>query len=228
MVKLKNGERDPVGGLIHRAWPHFDPEPRSDIVGGAGVSSVIAHQVQFSGWVKIVGGAGEYLADNSVAGTGSRLSMVCQTLCSLYAGTHHRQRCGGASPTPTARSSVWVGRHHAGDPNFLGFNGSGQRAVAEIGQRLLRPRQPRATTLWLRESTTRTPQNTSNGFWVRVVNNGRAGMRFERVGEVSTAGRSTHREQRYAKLSTGSPEVGSTSATRQNALPATCSGEDHR
>jgi hypothetical protein len=193
MVKLKNGDEiaGPAGSFIERG-PAFDPEPTVDIVGGAGVSSVIRAQgtVRVE-WVKIVGGTGQYSAGGSpVAGTGSGLSMgMSSNDSSLYAVHITGSDAAGITNAHGTFERIELD-DTTQDPNFLGFNGSGLKAVTEIEVRDSYVHDNQGNGLWCDEYCQDSASHP-NGFWVHdnlVVNNGGAGIRFERVGEVSTAG----------------------------------------
>ena len=193
MVKLKNGDEiaGPAGSFIERG-PAFDPEPTVVIVGGAGVSSVIRAQgtVRVE-WVKIVGGTGQYSAGGSpVAGTGSGLSMgMSSNDSSLYAVHITGSDAAGITNAHGTFERIELD-DTTQDPNFLGFNGSGLKAVTEIEVRDSYVHDNQGNGLWCDEYCQDSASHP-NGFWVHdnlVVNNGGAGIRFERVGEVSTAG----------------------------------------
>ena len=193
MVKLKNGDEitGPAGSFIERG-PAFDPEPTVDIVGGAGVSSVIRAQgtVRVE-WVKIVGGTGQYSAgDSPVAGTGSGLSMgMSSNDSNLYAVHITGSDAAGITNAHGTFERIELD-DTTQDPNFLGFNGSGLKAVTEIEVRDSYVHDNQGNGLWCDEYCQDSASHP-NGFWVHdnlVVNNGGAGIRFERVGEVSTAG----------------------------------------
>ena len=223
MVKLKNGDEiaGPAGSFIERG-PAFDPEPTVVIVGGAGVSSVIRAQgtVRVE-WVKIVGGTGEYSADNSpVAGTGSGLSMgMSSNDSSLYAVHITGSDAAGITNAHGTFERIELD-DTTQDPNFLGFNGSGLKAVTEIEVRDSYVHDNQGNGLWCDEYCQDSASHP-NGFWIHdnlVVNNGRAGIRFERVGEVSTAGEAlienNEVHQNSLKLSRGGIDI----RDAQNAL----------
>jgi len=223
MVKLKNGDEiaGPAGSFIERG-PAFDPEPTVDIVGGAGVSSVIRAQgtVRVE-WVKIVGGTGQYSAgDSPVAGTGSGLSMgMSSNDSSLYAVHITGSDAAGITNAHGTFERIELD-DTTQDPNFLGFNGSGLKAVTEIEVRDSYVHDNQGNGLWCDEYCQDSASHP-NGFWVHdnlVVNNGRAGIRFERVGEVSTAGEAlienNEVHQNSLKLSRGGIDI----RDAQNAL----------
>ena len=223
MVKLKNGDEiaGPAGSFIERG-PAFDPEPTVDIVGGAGVSSVIRAQgtVRVE-WVKIVGGTGQYSAgDSPVTGTGSGLSMgMSSNDSSLYAVHITGSDAAGITNAHGTFERIELD-DTTQDPNFLGFNGSGLKAVTEIEVRDSYVHENQGNGLWCDEYCQDSASHP-NGFWVHdnlVVNNGRAGIRFERVGEVSTAGEAlienNEVHQNSLKLSRGGIDI----RDAQNAL----------
>jgi hypothetical protein len=223
MVKLKNGDEiaGPAGSFIERG-PAFDPEPTVDIVGGAGVSSVIRAQgtVRVE-WVKIVGGTGQYSAgDSPVAGTGSGLSMgMSSNDSSLYAVHITGSDAAGITNAHGTFERIELD-DTTQDPNFLGFNGSGLKAVTEIEVRDSYVHDNQGNGLWCDEYCQDSASHP-NGFWIHdnlVVNNGRAGIRFERVGEVSTAGEAlienNEVHQNSLKLSRGGIDI----RDAQNAL----------
>ncbi len=223
MVKLKNGDEiaGPAGSFIERG-PAFDPEPTVDIVGGAGVSSVIRAQgtVRVE-WVKIVGGTGQYSAgDSPVAGTGSGLSMgMSSNDSSLYAVHITGSDAAGITNAHGTFERIELD-DTTQDPNFLGFNGSGLKAVTEIEVRDSYVHDNQGNGLWCDEYCQDSASHP-NGFWVHdnlVVNNGGAGIRFERVGEVSTAGEAlienNEVHQNSLKLSRGGIDI----RDAQNAL----------
>src|SRR5215207_3391947 len=193
MVVLNEGDEiaGPPATFIERA-PAFDPEPTVTIVGSEGLSHVIiARGTVHLEWVKIVGGTGEYAADGSpVAGTGSGLAMgMASNTSSLYAV--HITGSDGAGITNAHGTFERIELSDTTqDPNFLGFIGSGLKAINEVEVRNSYIHDNQGNGLWCDEFCHDSADHL-NGFWVHenlVVNNGRAGIRFERVGEVAEAG----------------------------------------
>ena len=223
MVELENGDQiaGPAGSFIERG-PAFDPEPTVDIVGDAGVSSVIrARGTVRVKWVKIVGGTGEYSAGGSpVAGTGSGLSMgMSSNDSSLYAVHITGSDAAGITNAHGTFERLELD-DTTQDPNFLGFNGSGLKAVTEIEVRDSYVHDNQGNGLWCDEYCHDSASHP-NGFWVHdnlVVDNGGAGIRYERVGEVSTAGETlienNEVHQNSLKLSRGGIDI----RDAQNAL----------
>ena len=76
------------------------------------------------------------------------------------------------------------------DPNFLGFTGSGLKAINEVEVKNSYIHDNQGNGLWC-DVFCHDSDSHLNGFWVHenlIVNNGRAGIRFERVGDVADAG----------------------------------------
>jgi hypothetical protein len=94
-------------------------------------------------WVKIVGGTGEYSSGGSpVAGTGSALAMgMASNTSSLYAV--HITGTDGAGITNAHGTFDRIELDDTTqDSNFLGFTGSGLKAINEVEvKKLLHPRQ---------------------------------------------------------------------------------------
>jgi hypothetical protein len=193
MVVLNEGDEiaGPPATFIERA-PAFDPEPTATIVGSEGLSHVIrARGTVHLEWVKIVGGTGEYAADGSpVAGTGSGLAMgLASNTSSLYAV--HITGSDGAGITNAHGTFDRIELDDTTqDPNFLGFIGSGLKAINEVEVKNSYIHDNQGNGLWC-DVFCHDSADHLNGFWIHdnlVVNNGRAGIRFEEVGEVADAG----------------------------------------
>ena len=192
-VALNNDDEiaGPAGSFIKRG-PAFDPEPTVTIVGSTGVSKVIRGQgtVRLE-WVKITGGTGQYSTEGSpVAGTGSGLAMgMASNDSSLYAV--HITGSDGAGITNAHGTFDRIELNDTTqDPNFLGFIGAGLKAITEVDIKNSYVHNNQGNGLWCDEFCHDSASHP-NGFWIHdnlVVNNDRAGIRFERVGEVSTAG----------------------------------------
>jgi hypothetical protein len=193
MVELNEGDEiaGPVATFIERA-PAFDPEPTVSIVGSEGLRNVIRAQGTIHlEWVKIVGGTGEYASDGSpIAGTGSGLAMgMASNTSSLYAV--HITGSDGAGITNAHGTFERIELDDTTqDANFLGFTGSGLKAITEVEVTNSYIHDNQGNGLWC-DVFCHDSESHLNGFWVHenlVVNNGRAGIRFERVGEVADAG----------------------------------------
>src|ERR671921_332204 len=192
MVVLENGDEiaGPAGTFIER-FPAFDPEPSVSIVASEGLSHVIRAQgtVRLE-WVKIVGGTGEYSGGSPVAGTGSGLAMgMAADDSSLYAVHITGSDAAGITNAHGTFDRIELD-DTTQDPNFLGFTGSGLKAINEVEVRNSYIHDNQGNGIWC-DVFCHDSESHLNGFWVHdnlVVNNGRAGIRFERVGDVADAG----------------------------------------
>jgi hypothetical protein len=192
MVRPNEGDEiaGPQATFIERP-PAFDPQPTVTIVGSEGLSNVIRAQgtVRLE-WVKIVGGTGQYLGGSPVAGTGSGLAMgMASNTSTLYAV--HITGSDGAGITNAHGTFDRIELDDTTqDPNFLGFIGSGLKAITEVEVKNSYIHNNQGNGLWCDEFCHDSDSHL-NGFWVHenlVVNNNRAGIRFERVGDVADAG----------------------------------------
>jgi hypothetical protein len=223
MVVLNEGDEiaGPEGSFIARG-PAFDPQPTVTIVGSEGLSHVISARgtVRLE-WVKIVGGTGEYAADGSpVAGTGSGLAMgMASNTSSLYAV--HITGSDGAGITNAHGTFERIELDDTTqDPNFLGFIGSGLKAINEVEVKNSYIHDNQGNGLWC-DVFCHDSVDHLNGFWVHenlVVNNGRAGIRFEQVGDVADAGEALIENNEVHGNSTGAVRGGVSLHDAQNAL----------
>jgi hypothetical protein len=131
-VVLKNGDEiaGPEGSFIERG-PAFDPEPTVTIVGKQRVINVIAARGKVHlEWVKIVGGKGQYLAGGSPQpGTGSGVTLGSATNdSSLYAVHITGSDAAGITNARGTFERIELD-DTTQDPTFLGFNGSGLKAI---------------------------------------------------------------------------------------------------
>ena len=223
MVVLNEGDEiaGPPATFIERA-PAFDPEPTVTIVGSESLSHVIiARGTVHLEWVKIVGGTGEYAADGSpVAGTGSGLAMgMASNTSSLYAV--HITGSDGAGITNAHGTFDRIELDDTTqDPNFLGFIGSGLKAITEVEVRNSYVHDNQGNGLWC-DVFCHDSADHLNGFWIHenlVVNNGRAGIRFEEVGEVADAGEALIENNEVHGNSTDAVRGGVSIHDAQNAL----------
>jgi hypothetical protein len=135
MVELNEGDEiaGPEATFIERP-PASDPEPTVTIVGREGLSHVIrAKGTVRLEWVKIVGGTGQYAADGSpVAGTGSGLAMGMATDdSSLYAIHITGSDAAGITNAHGTFERIELD-DTTQDRKFLGFTGSGLKAINEV------------------------------------------------------------------------------------------------
>jgi hypothetical protein len=223
MMVLNEGDEiaGPPATFIERA-PAFDPEPTVTIVGSEGLSHVIsARGTVHLEWVKIVGGTGEYAAVGSpVAGTGSGLAMgMASNTSSLYAV--HITGSDGAGITNARGTFERIELDDTTqDPNFLGFIGSGLKAINEVEVKNSYIHDNQGNGLWC-DVFCHDSADHLNGFWVHenlVVNNGRAGIRFEQVGDVADAGEALIENNEVHGNSTGALRGGVSIHDAQNAL----------
>ena len=194
VLALKNGDEivGPEATFIQRP-PAFDPEPTATIVASEGLSNVIRAEGKVHlEWVKIVGGTGQYSGGSPVAGTGSGLAMgMASNDSSLYAVHITGNDGAGITNAHGTFDSIELS-DTTQDPNFLGFIGSGLKAITEVEVRNSYIHDNQGNGLWCDQFCHDSNEELHpNGFWIHdnlVVNNGRAGIRFERVGEVADAG----------------------------------------
>src|SRR5829696_4794074 len=142
MVELNEGDElaGPEGAFIERG-PAFDPEPTAfdpeptvTILGTQRVSNVIrAKGTVHLEWVKIVGGTGEYSSGRSpVAGSGSGLAMgMASNTSSLYAVHITGSDAAGITNAHGTFDRIELD-DTTQDSNFLGFTGSGLKAINEV------------------------------------------------------------------------------------------------
>jgi hypothetical protein len=106
------------------------------------------------------------------------------------------------------------------NPDALGFNASGLKAVDEVEVKDSYIHDTQGNGLWCDEFCNDQP--TANGkFWIHdnlVVNNGRAGIRFERVGDVADAGEALLENNEVRGNSAGAVHGGVSIHDAQNAL----------
>jgi hypothetical protein len=223
MMVLNEGDEiaGPVATFIERG-PAFDPEPTVTIVGSEGLSNVIRAQGRVHlEWIKIVGGTGQYSSDGSpVAGTGSGLAMgMASNTSSLYAVHITGSDAAGITNAHGTFDRIELD-DTTQDPNFLGFTGSGLKAINEVEVRNSYIHDNQGNGLWC-DVFCHDSVDHPNGFWVHdnlVVNNGRAGIRFERVGDVADAGEALIENNEVHGNSTGELRGGVSIHDAQNAL----------
>jgi Bacterial Ig domain/Right handed beta helix region len=191
VVALKNGDEivGPEGSFIERL-PAFDPEPTVTIVGSEGLSNVIrAWGTVHLEWVKIVGGTGEYAADGSpVAGTGSGLAMgTASSTSSLYAVHITGSDAAGITNAHGTFERIELD-DTTQDPGFLGFNGSGMKAVTEIEVKNSYIHDNQGNGVWCDEECNDTSLGTFHIYKNLVVDNNEEGIRWEKVGDDAAHG----------------------------------------
>jgi hypothetical protein len=189
---LKDGDEiaGPAGTFVVRG-PAFDPQPTVTIEGTPGVANVIRAQGKVRvEWVKVVGGTGKYSAGSPLAGTGSGLAMgMASNDSSLYAVEITGNDGAGITNARGTFDSIEL-YDTTRDPNFLGFTGSGLKATNEVEVRNSYVHDNQGNGIWCDEFCHDSAEHPK-GFWIHdnlVVDNGRAGIRFEKVGDVADAG----------------------------------------
>ena len=171
-------------------------------------------------WVKIVGGTGQYSGGSPVAGTGSGLAMgMASNTSSLYAVHITGTDAAGITNARGTFDRIELD-DTTQDPNFLGFTGSGLKAVNEVEVRNSYVHDNQGNGLWC-DVYCHDSESHPNGFWVHdnlVVDNGRAGIRFEQVGDVADSGEALIEYNEVHGNSTGAVRGGVSIHDAQNAL----------
>ncbi len=192
LLRLSDGDSliGDTGTFIERG-PAFDPQPTVNIVGDAGAGNVIRTEgTVHIAWVKIVGGTGQYSDGSPVAGTGTGLAMgKASDSSSVYAVHVTGSDAAGISNAHGTFDSIEL-EDTTRDPNFLGFTGSGLKAITEVEVRNSYVHDNQGNGLWCDEYCNDSASH-EKGFWIHdnlVVDNGLAGIRYEKVGDLSTAG----------------------------------------
>src|SRR5215217_375100 len=222
-VELNEGDElaGPLATFIERL-PAFDPQPTVTIVGSEGLPHVIrAKGTVRLEWVKIMGGTGLYAADGSaLAGTGSALAMgMSSNTSSLYAVHITGSDAAGITNAHGTFERIELD-DTTQDPNFLGFTGSGLKAINEVEVKNSYIHDNQGNGLWC-DVFCRDSESHPNGYWVLdnlIVNNGRAGIRFEQVGDVADAGEALIENNEVHGNSTGAVRGGVSLHDAQNAL----------
>jgi Disaggregatase related len=172
--------------------PAFDPTTRCTVAGSASVEKVFrpigqggtTATVRFEG-LKITGG--NFTGSN---GTGAAIAEGSMTNTSSHYGIEvmNNEAAGILSAKGTFDRVEFT--NNTLDSNALGFIGSGMKARNEVEVKNSYFHDTQGNGIWCDEFCQDSVDHP-NGFWVHdnlVVNNGRAGIRFERVGDISTAG----------------------------------------
>jgi hypothetical protein len=213
---------DPDPAFDPEARRAYDPEPTVTIVGRHNLSNVIrAEGTVRLEWVKIIGGKGQYASDGSpIAGTGSGLTMgMASNTSSLYAVHITGSDAAGITNAHGTFDSIELD-DTTQDPNFLGFTGSGLKAITEVEVKNSYIHDNQGNGLWC-DVYCHDSESHPNGFWVHdnlVVNNGRAGIRFEQVGDVADAGEALIENNEVHGNSTGALRGGVAIHDAQDAL----------
>jgi Right handed beta helix region len=222
MVELNEGDQiaGPQGAFIER-YPAFDPEPTVTIVAAEGLPHAIrAEGTVHLEWVKIIGGTGQYSWDGSPqAGTGSALAMgMASNTSTLYAVHISATDAAGITNAHGTFERIELD-DTTRDANFLGFTGSGLKAINEVEVKNSYIHDNQGNGIWC-DVYCHDSESHPNGFWVHenlVVDNGRAGIRFEEVGEVVDSGEALIENNQVHGNSVGALRGGVSIHDAQNA-----------
>src|SRR5918998_3216012 len=171
--------------------PAFDPTTRCTVAGSTGVDNVFrpigqggtTATVHFEG-ITITGG--DFTGSS---GTGTAIAEGSMTDFSSHFGIEVRDNDAAGILSAKGTFERVELTNNTRDPNALGFIGTGMKARSEVEVKESYIHDTQGNGLWCDESCV-DASNMPNGFWVHhniVVNNGRAGIRWENVGG-STAG----------------------------------------
>jgi len=166
--------------------PAFDPTTRCTVAGSASVENVFrpigqggtTATVRFEG-IKITGGN-----FTGSSGTGAAIAEGSMTTSSSHFGIEvmENDAAGILSAKGTFERVEFT--NNTRDPNALGFIAAAMKARNEVEIKNSYVHDTQGNGIWCDESCVDSA-NYPNGFWVHdnlVVNNGRAGIRFENVG----------------------------------------------
>src|SRR5215216_4522487 len=172
--------------------PAFDPTTRCTVAGSASVENVFrpigqggtTATVSFEG-IKITGG-------NFTGSSGSGAAIAEGSMTNLSSHYGIEVMNNDAAGILSAKGSFERVEltDNTRDPDALGVIGSGLKARDEVEVKDSYIHDTQGNGLWC-DNFCEDSAGHPNGFWVHdnlVVDNGRAGIRFERVGQVSNAG----------------------------------------
>jgi hypothetical protein len=172
--------------------PAFDPTTKCTVAGSASVENVFrpigkggtTATVRFEG-IKITGG--NYTGST---GSGAAIAEGSMTNLSSHYGIEvmNNEATGVLSAKGTFDRVEFTNNTLVS--SALGVIGAGLKARNEVEAKNSYVHHTQGNGLWC-DNFCHDSASHSNGFWVHhnlVVDNGRAGIRFERVGDVSTAG----------------------------------------
>jgi hypothetical protein len=172
--------------------PAFDPTTRCTVAGSASLANVFRPvgqggtlaTVRFEG-IRITGGN-----FTGASGTGSGIAEGSMTNTSSHFGIEVRDNDAAGILSAKGTFERVELTNNTRDPSALGILGSGMKARTEVEVRNSYIYDTQGNGIWCNEFC-RDSTSHPNGFWVHdnlVVNNGRAGIRYERVGSVADAG----------------------------------------
>lgn len=175
----------PVGTFIMRG-PAYDPEPLATIQGSATLGQVMKPRGTFHGdWLQIFGGDFDGTAGSGVGLAGGDMDSDSV----IYATQVANNEGAGVS---NFHGLFWRSEltNNTTNPDALGFIGSGLKAVDEVwvGESYVHDTQ--GNGIWCDEECNDQP--LSNGkftvWYSLITNNGRDGVRWEKVGDEATHG----------------------------------------
>jgi Disaggregatase related len=172
--------------------PAFDPTTRCTVVGSSSLENVFRPigqggtmaTVRFEG-ITITGGN-----FTGSSGTGSGIAEGSMTNTSSHFGIEVMENDAAGILGAKGTFERVEFTDNTNDPAALGIIGSGMKARNEVEVENSYIHDTQGNGIWCDEFC-RDSASHPNGFWVHdnlVVNNGRAGIRFERVGGVADAG----------------------------------------
>jgi hypothetical protein len=179
----------PASDPTHAA---FDPRTRCTVAGNDSVENVFrpigqggtTATVRFEG-IKITGG--NYTGST---GSGAAIAEGSMTNTSTHFGIEVMDNDAAGILSAKGTFERVELTNNTLVSNALGVIGSGMKARNEVEVKNSYVHDTQGNGLWC-DNFCEDSANHAKGFWVHhnlVVNNGRAGIRFERVGDVSTAG----------------------------------------
>jgi hypothetical protein len=172
--------------------PAFDPMTRCTVAGNDSVENVFKPvgqdgsmaTVRFEG-IKITGGNFE-----GTSGSGAAIAEGKMTNLSTHYGIEVMDNDAAGILSAKGTFERVELTNNTRDPDALGFIAAGMKARHEVEVKNSYVHDTQGNGIWC-DNYCHDSDSHPNGFWVHgnlVVNNGRAGIRFEEVGEVSTAG----------------------------------------
>jgi Right handed beta helix region len=175
-----------VAPTFVRRGPAFDPKTRCTVAGAASVENVFrpigkggtTATVRFEG-IKIKGGN-----FTGSSGTGAGIAEGSMTTSSSHYGIEVRANDAAGILTAKGTFERVEFTNNTRDQDALGFIGSAMKARNEVEVEKSYVHDTKGNGLWCDQSCVDSA-NSSKGFWIHhnlVINNGRAGIRFESVG----------------------------------------------
>jgi hypothetical protein len=166
--------------------PAFDPTTSCTVAGNASVENVFrpigqggtTATVRFEG-IKITGGN-----FTGSSGTGAAIAEGSMTTSSSHYGIEVRDNDAAGILSAKGTFERVEFTNNTRDSNALGFIGAAMKARNEVEVKNSYVHDTQGNGIWCDQSCVDSA-NYPNGFWVHdnlVVNNGRAGIRFENVG----------------------------------------------